>query len=193
MIVDFHHSSRGAGWSSHSRAGKGHSSKTRWKSPCCDHSLTLWLSILPREHVPVQVAVQGWPLQTVPHLSWLEIWHTMVLDMNQCHHWEFRLGTHNFAYLPVCRLRGIQHRGSVYKKPKIPRPEPLDNIIDIEPNAQKSSSHLFCCTVNCPFHLSHDSSETLILSIMLMKREASLILLFLKCSNCWTKSTKNRN
>ena len=156
-------------------------------------SLTLWLSILPREHVPVQVAVQGLPLQTVPHLSWLEIWHTMVLDMNQCHHWEFRLGTHNFAYLPVCRLRGIQHRGSVYKKPKIPRPKPLDNIIDIEPNAQKSSSHFFCCTVNCPFHLSHDSSETLILSIMLMKREASLILLFLKCSNCWTKSTKNRN
>ena len=30
--------------------------------------------------VPVQVAVQAWPLQAVPHLSWLEIWHTIVLE-----------------------------------------------------------------------------------------------------------------
>ena len=32
-----------------------------------------------KPQVPVQVAVQAWPLQAVPHLSWLEIWHTMVL------------------------------------------------------------------------------------------------------------------
>ena len=47
-----------------------------------------------KPHVPVQVAVQSWPLQAVPHFIWLEIWHTMVLNMKRCHYFVTKIHFH---------------------------------------------------------------------------------------------------
>ena len=62
--------SRGASRSSDSRAGEGHSPETK-------HLIFLVFTIIylgsRKPQVPVQVAVQAWPLHAVPHLSWLEI------------------------------------------------------------------------------------------------------------------------